>query len=113
MFQKDQQLSQIDLYWGADLFIVGLSQAKDIDMSIILGPAHQLGIVVRDIEAAMVRWTKDMGVGPFFYLGNPPIFDYQYLGKSSPIKLRAAFACSGPMQIELIEQGWQPADSLP
>ena len=72
-------------------------------MSTLLGPAHQLGIVVRDIQAAMVHWTKNMGVGPFFYLENPPIFDYKYRGKPSPLKLRAAFAYSGLMQIELIE----------
>jgi hypothetical protein len=72
-------------------------------MSTILGPAHQLGIVVRDIEAAMLHWTQNMGIGPFFYMHNPPIFDYEYHGKPSALKLRAAFAYSGPMQIELIE----------
>ena len=72
-------------------------------MSTLPGPAHQLGIVVRDIQVAMAHWTKNMCVGPFFYLENPPIFDYQYRGKPSPLKLRAAFAYSGLLQIELFE----------
>jgi hypothetical protein len=38
------------------MFSVSPSQAKEIDMSTILGPAHQPGIVVRDIEAASANW---------------------------------------------------------
>jgi hypothetical protein len=37
------------------LFYAG-KQEKEIDMSTILGPAHQPGIVVGDIEAASANW---------------------------------------------------------
>jgi hypothetical protein len=72
-------------------------------MNRIFGPAFQLGIVVRDIEAAMRHWTENMGIGPFFYIDDVPIFDYEYLGKPSPLKVHGAFSYTGPMQIELIE----------
>lgn len=72
-------------------------------MSRILGPAHQLGIVVRDIEAAMRHWTEKNGVGPFFYMEDLPTIEFQYKGESHPLHIRAALAYSGPMQIELIE----------
>ena len=34
-------------------------------MSRLFGEFRQVGIVVRDIEAAMKHWTEVLGVGPF------------------------------------------------
>ena len=72
-------------------------------MSRTFGPAEQLGIVVRNIEAAMQHWTENMGVGPFFYLEDVKTLEYSYKGVPGTLNLKAAFAYSGPMQIELIE----------
>ena len=42
----------------------------------ILGPATQLGFVVRDLDAAVRHWTEVLGIGPFLFLdqgtGRPP-----------------------------------------
>jgi NADPH2:quinone reductase len=43
-----------------------------------------------------------MGIGPFFYINDVPIFDYEYLGKPSSIKVHGAFSYTGPVQFELI-----------
>lgn len=72
-------------------------------MSILLGPAHQLGFVVRDMHAAMHNWTEKMGIGPFFYLDSFPVISCHYKGEPTPLAVRLALSYSGPMQIELIE----------
>lgn len=78
-------------------------------MSMLFGPAHQLGYVVRDIEAAMQYWTEKMGIGPFYYLPQAPIMDYRYQGEESSLAISGALAYSGAIQIELI----QPLDNAP
>lgn len=73
-------------------------------MSIIFGGIRQLGMVVRDAEAAMKEWGK-LGVGPWFTMRDFVVDDFVYRGKSSPApKLTLCFAHSGPLQIELIQQ---------
>jgi catechol 2,3-dioxygenase-like lactoylglutathione lyase family enzyme len=72
-------------------------------MSILFGGIRQLGMVVPDVDAAMKAWAR-IGVGPFF----PMRFvmdDFVYRGKpsASPI-VTLAFAHSGPLQLELIQQ---------
>ncbi len=73
-------------------------------MSRIFGPVRQNGYVVRDIEAAMVHWTKIMGVGPFFYFERVPIENFRYRGEPSALEVSIALGNSGPLQIELIQQ---------
>ena len=72
-------------------------------MSILFGGIRQLGMVVRDVQAGMESWGR-LGVGPFFTM--PFTFDdYRYRGRpSEPPRVTCAFAHSGPLQIELIEQ---------
>jgi hypothetical protein len=69
-----------------------------------LGPAFQLGVVVRDIEAAMDHWRKVMNVGPFIYMENPGDQTCTYRGAPTEVKVHIAFTYSGDMQIELIQQ---------
>jgi hypothetical protein len=72
-------------------------------MSIVFGDIRQLGMVVRDAEAAMQEWGR-LGVGPFFTM-RFEIDDFWYRGKPSPSPiLTLCFAHSGPLQIELIQQ---------
>jgi hypothetical protein len=73
-------------------------------MSRIFGEVRQNGYVVRDIEAAMRHWTEVLGVGPFFYIENPPIEDFRYRGEPSPLEVSIALANSGSLQIELIQR---------
>lgn len=73
----------------------------------ILGPATQLGFVVRDIEAAMRHWIDVFGVGPFIFMErgvSQPVGVTHHRGEPVQVELRLAFAYMGDVQIELIEQ---------
>lgn len=73
-------------------------------MSSLFGAARQVGYVVRDIERAMVHWTR-LGVGPWFYKEDVISTEFRYYGKPSRLpKLSIALANSGDLQIELIQQ---------
>lgn len=73
-------------------------------MSWIFGPVRQLGFVVRDMEAAMHHWSKNLGIGPFFYFPSVKMDDFQHRGKPQKIELGIALANDGDVQIELIQQ---------
>lgn len=60
--------------------------------------------VVDDLDAAMARWTKEMGVGPFFVAEHgPALTDVSYRGRPSRLAMKVALSQAGPVQIELIE----------
>lgn len=77
-------------------------------MNELFGPIGQLGIVVRDLDAALHYWTEKMRVGPFFVFNELDVLEFNYLGepidKTVPFDTRVALANSGPLQIELIHQ---------
>jgi hypothetical protein len=73
------------------------------------GPIAQLGYVVDDVTAAMDHWTRELDVGPFFYLPSPPLHDLRYRGQAVSARIAVALSYSGPLQIELI----QPLDDEP
>lgn len=72
-------------------------------MSRFFGEIRQLGYVVPDIEAAMDYWTRELGVGPFFYNPRVPIENYRYRGESHQPHNSVALANSGALQVELIQ----------
>jgi Glyoxalase/Bleomycin resistance protein/Dioxygenase superfamily len=66
------------------------------------GAIRQCAYVVHDLDAAMVSWTN-IGVGPWLtmrHITQPA----DYRGTSTAPTLSIAFANSGPLQLELIEQ---------
>lgn len=73
----------------------------------VLGPATQLGFVVRDLDAAVHHWIHDLGVGPFLFLdkgtGRPPNPSL-FRGEEVRLELRLAFGFIGDVQLELIQQ---------
>lgn len=73
----------------------------------LLGPATQLGFVVRDLDVAVRHWIDVLGVGPFLYLdkgtGRPPAVSI-FRGQEVRVEIRLAFGFIGDVQIELIEQ---------
>lgn len=73
-------------------------------MSRIFGEVRQNGYVVRDIEAAMKHWLEVLGVGPFFYIPEARFERFTFRGVESDPRLSLAFANSGDLQIELIQQ---------
>ena len=73
-------------------------------MSRIFGDVRQNGYVVPDIEAALLHWTRVLGVGPFYYFERVPLEEFRYRGEPSPLEVSIALANSGALQIELIQQ---------
>lgn len=72
--------------------------------AISIGPIIQAAYVVEDIHGAVARWTKEHGVGPFAVMDRVvyPVFEYE--AAASRCELALAFAYSGDLQIELIQQ---------
>ena len=62
----------------------------------------QIGIMVKDIQKTMEYYSSVLGIGPFrvFDLHLPDVI---VRGKTTTLKIKAAFARIGPVEIELIE----------
>ena len=73
-------------------------------MSRLFGEIRQNGYVVRDLDAALAHWLEVMQVGPFFVLEHVQAQGFSYRGAPTPLEISFAFAHSGPLQIELIQQ---------
>lgn len=74
-------------------------------MSRIFGPMRQVGMVVRDIEAAMAHWAGVCGVGPWFFMPRYPLPRFRYRGvEQTGPEVAIALAYSGGVQLELIQQ---------
>lgn len=67
--------------------------------------------VVDDIEAAARRWSRLLGIGPFFMKDFEPEFfsDVVYRGGPGRLQMRTAICYAGAVQIELI----QPVGPVP
>lgn len=77
-------------------------------MSRLFGNMRQVGVVVRDIEAAMTHWSEVCGIGPWFYTDRLAVTAFTYAGQRyDDIHLSIALANSGDVQIELIQQRCQ------
>jgi Glyoxalase/Bleomycin resistance protein/Dioxygenase superfamily len=64
----------------------------------------QIGWSVDDIDSAVTRWVKSLGVGPFFALRNAQFNSVTHRGKPSVFDHSAAFTQWGEFQIELMQQ---------
>lgn len=74
-------------------------------MSRLFGELRQIGIVIRDIEAAMQHWIEVCGVGPWYYTDKLPVTRFHYTDQQfDDIHLSVALANSGDVQLELIQQ---------
>lgn len=65
----------------------------------------QIGIVVRDLDAAMRRYVDDYGIGPWevFQINPADVKNWRELGRPAEPSTRAAVAMVGRVQWELIE----------
>lgn len=70
---------------------------------VLEGPIRQIGYIVRDLDAAVESWCAQ-GVGPWFTMRDVEQKDCSYRGTVVNATTSLAFANSGPMQIELIQQ---------
>ena len=74
-------------------------------MSRLFGDMRQVGIVVRDIEAAMRHWVEVCGIGPWFYTDRLLVTSFTYGGRRyDDVHISIALANSGDVQLELIQQ---------
>ena len=73
-------------------------------MSQPLYTVRQLAYVVRDLDAALEYWTKELKVGPFFLFEHCPLENQIYRGAPGAADVTLALGNSGALQIELIYQ---------
>ena len=68
------------------------------------GSIIELCHVTRDLDAALLHWTRDLGAGPFFVFDVPVLPGQLYYGEPTEVSMRVGFGFSGGMLIELLEQ---------
>ncbi len=74
-------------------------------MSRLFGEMRQVGVVVRDLDATIRHWVDVCGVGPWFHTDRLAFSSFTYRGQRyDDIHVSAAFANSGDVQIELLQQ---------
>ena len=75
-------------------------------MSRLFGNLRQIGIVVRDIDAAMKHWVEVCGMSaPGSTSIKLPLTEFSYRGeRHDDIHISIALANSGEVQLELIQQ---------
>jgi hypothetical protein len=71
--------------------------------AVLPGPIRQNAYVVRDLTRAIDQWLT-MGVGPWLVLPHLTQSGSVYRGQPTDPVVSFAFANSGPLQVELIEQ---------
>ena len=69
-----------------------------------LAAISQVGLVVKDLDAAMEGFLRTTGLGPWnvYTTGAPPL-RCLYHGQPASYRIRLASASSGPLQVELIQ----------
>lgn len=70
---------------------------------VLPGPVRQIGYVVTDLDAAIAD-ALAVGIGPWFTVRDMPQDDVTYRGEPCRPVLSLAFANSGDMQVEIIQQ---------
>lgn len=68
-------------------------------------PIKQCAVVVRDLDEAVVRWTEQLGIGPWtgYRLEPPRLREMRYRGEDVEFSLRHALAWQGELQFELVQ----------
>ena len=70
-----------------------------------VGQLSQIGIVVRDLDAAMRHYWHVLGIGPWrvFTYGYPVLKEMTYRGRPQPYRMRLALTQAGPLIVELVQ----------
>jgi methylmalonyl-CoA/ethylmalonyl-CoA epimerase len=78
--------------------------------SVGIGSIDQVAVVVRDLDAAMERYTNEFGIGPWsVYTFSPDWIDgMTFLGNEQPYSMKLALTQVGDVMYELIEPGQGP-----
>jgi methylmalonyl-CoA/ethylmalonyl-CoA epimerase len=82
-----------------------MKDAPEIENSMTLKRAVQIGIVVKDLERSKQALQSIFGLGPFHTLEwpNRPDSKYWFHGHQENIKIRQAFVQAGTLELELIQ----------
>ncbi|WP_299194001.1 VOC family protein [uncultured Erythrobacter sp.] len=64
----------------------------------------QIAYHVADLDEAIPRFARLMGIGPFLVRRHIPLKQVRYRGSASVLDISAAHAQAGPVQVELITQ---------
>jgi hypothetical protein len=72
-------------------------------MAMGTGIVVQNCFIVDDIDAAINRWVKDIGAGPFFVRRHMTDLAFKYRGEPSSGDFSLALGQAGPVQIELMQ----------
>lgn len=73
-----------------------------VEPGILPGVVRQNGYVVRDLDAAISSWLS-LGIGPWYVIRERPQTGV-YRGEDCTVTVSIAFANSGDLQLELIQQ---------
>jgi methylmalonyl-CoA/ethylmalonyl-CoA epimerase len=70
-----------------------------------LGKVDQVALVVRDLDAAVRAYWERLGIGPWTIMtfGPETVRELEYRGRPASIRMRAAFAMTDNVQLEIIE----------
>lgn len=68
------------------------------------GAIIELCHVTRDLDEALIHWTRDLGAGPFFVFDVPVLPGQLYYGEPTQVSMRVGFGFSGGVLIELLQQ---------
>ena len=70
-----------------------------------LDSIDQIAVVVRDLDAAMSRYAKELGIGPWdvYTYGPQRLWKMTYRGVEQPYAMKLGLAFVGPTMYELIE----------
>ncbi|MGE0154226.1 MAG: VOC family protein [Reyranellaceae bacterium] len=71
----------------------------------LLGDRIQLGVVVKDLDAALAFWTQKLKLGPFVVIENPAGgWVFRHRGQVQDISMSVAFTYIGETMVELLAQ---------
>jgi catechol 2,3-dioxygenase-like lactoylglutathione lyase family enzyme len=85
--------------------VIGNAPPNSAGLSDVLGRRMQIGMVVRDIEAAARFWSARLGVGPWVLFDNA-VDDRRFVhrGQDTKPETKLALTYAGQTQLELIAQ---------
>lgn len=92
-----------DLLAAPDFAAAAQALAADFRRDYGLGPVHQLGVVVPEVEAAAAQ-LEARGLGPFFIGAGKPAF-WRERGEPRPFAGKLGLAYRDGLEIELLEPG--------
>jgi methylmalonyl-CoA/ethylmalonyl-CoA epimerase len=83
----------------------GSPRASSNGLPFPLGKVDQIALVVRDLDATVREYWERLGIGPWTIVtfGPDTVRELSYRGRPSTLRMRAAFAMTDNVQLEIIE----------